>query len=312
MTLLYTGGNPFFSTAGTGVPRVERVEATRANELVLSGSPLAAFVSDDYRNITSYRIDAGEVYQKSVAGIYNRTTTTWLLASQTVTVDKQGLKITLDGGVSIGDICDIWYYASGFGFGESDMAMQTGDQYFAEVLDAFVQSLNDQPPLNWGDPEPSGVVFDEMLAFNTTATWTAGSWVTVLDYNAPTGTWNTSDEPFYLTALWLTWDGDDIYDSVDSELSVRMYIDGNASIQVDYRFAEIVTLFTDSKNDRYYAHTVYKPSSLYTGTYTWSKDEAALVPLGLLKIRSDIQVDVMVDAGMTVSNECATLSGWCV
>ena len=150
MTDAYQGRDSRRSNAPAGHYRRELVRVTKANELTLSGSPIQYFTHEDYQNADHY---VTGTYKMGVAGLRDHTipaAPVWLDPDVVVSsVSADGYTITLTTGVDVGDLIEVFYYATGTGWRDAVTPSQTGDFLAPETFDAMVQKLNDCPPLDW-------------------------------------------------------------------------------------------------------------------------------------------------------------------
>jgi len=204
ITDAYSGRDSRRSNAPAGNFRRELVRATKANELKLSGSPIQYFTDADYQNAEH---EVTGTYKMGIAGLYDHTDTAWLDPDAVVSsVSTDGYTITLSAGVSVGDLIEVYYYATGTGWRDAETPSQVGDPRTPETMDALVQKMNDCPPLDWENNSPA-MVYDISMCRSAVVPVNNDT-TTVVKYTAAqVGTWQTSNTPFYVTAIHMGFDG---------------------------------------------------------------------------------------------------------
>lgn len=286
MTDAYGGRDSRRTNSPAGHFRRELVRATKANELKLSGSPIQYFVDADYRNADHYITGT---YKLGIAGLYDHTDTTWLDPSVVVSsVSTDGYTITLTAGVSVGDEVEVFYYATGTGWRDAETPSQAGDVLAPETFDALVQKLNDCPPLDWENNSPTMDYDISMCTYvvpvpagmeNTTTT--------VAKYSAAqVGTWQTTNTPFYVTAIHMGWSGATL--STANNMEVIVTIDGSNDMTVNC-WMDIV-----------------EPANTGAAGY----GESYFLNLGLVECLSDFKVEVTLPAAAIPTAWETNVSGW--
>lgn len=228
MTDAYGGRDSRRTNAPAGFFRRELVRATKANELKLSGSPIQYFTDASYQNADP-RVTG--TYKMGIAGLYDHTDTAWLDPNVVVSsVSTDGYTITLSSGVSVGDYIEVYYYSTGTGWRDAETPSQVGDPLPPEAWDAMVQKLNDCPSLDWENNSPTMDYDISMCSFTVPApNGMENATTTVAKYTAAqVGTWQTSNTPFYVTAIHMGFSGANIAMGYGSETIWRIYytVDG--------------------------------------------------------------------------------------
>jgi len=282
MTDAYDGRDSRRSNAPAGNFRRELVRATKANELKLSGSPIQYFTDADYQNADH---EVTGTYKMGIAGLYDHTDTAWLDPDVVVSsVSTDGYTITLSAGVSVGDLIEVYYYATGTGWRDAETPSQVGDPRTPETMDALVQKLNDCPPLDWENNSPA-MVYDISMC-NSAVNPGAGT-TTVAKYAAAqVGNWQTTNVPFYVTAVHMAWDDSQL--ATANNLDVQITIDGTNTFVIE-AWLDIV----ESANEGAVGY-----------------DENLTINLGLIECRSDFKVEVIHVAGPAAASWETNVAGW--
>ncbi len=224
MTDAYQGRDSRRSNAPTGNFRRELVVATKANELKLSGSSIQYFTDPDYQN-ADHRVTG--TYKMGIAGLYDHTDTAWLDPDAVVSsVSTDGYTITLSAGVTVGDVVEVYYYSTGTGWRDAETPSQVGDPRPPETWDALVQKMNDCPPLDWENNSPA-TVYDISMARSAVIPPDDAT-TTVIKYSAAqVGTWQTSNVPFYVTAIHCGYTGLTVFAGGRPD-EIDIFVDGNS------------------------------------------------------------------------------------
>ena len=285
MSDAYAGKDSRRSDAPCGCFRTELVRLTKANEIVLSGSPIEYFVHADYQT-GAWREGGGCTLKFGIEAIYNHTDAAWVDPSVSVSaVSEDGYTITLSGGnCGAGDLVEVYYYAKPVGTSDHETGAQVGDVRAPETLDALVQKINDCPPLDW---ENNSMVFDQELCFSNVDPGVAKT--TVAKYAAvQVGTWQTTHTPFYVTGVILSWtvDADDIATGL-TLTEDHLYITVDGGTERDLWMA-------------YLQHTMIPATG----------NQYIFVNLGLVECESDFEVETDFHAGYGASTFNTRVCGW--
>lgn len=278
--------------------RAELVTMTKADELVLSGSPVEYFVHADYQT-GDHRTTGTETW--GIAGIYDHAAESWVNpTSHVLSVSRDGYTITLSGahGISVGDLVEVYYYATYAGALEHQAACQIGDVLAPETMDAAVQKINDCPPLAWRE---AGMTFNTILGANSLVPST-GTTTTTLKYAATqVGTWQTTHTPFYVTCVWIGWAAPALVDAHYSSGSPVDTDDFDINIKVD------------SGTTRNYwipqLQHIMMPAGAGGSTY----DQSSFLHLGLVEVETDFLVSIeLPSSGFAPTTFRTVVSGWCL
>lgn len=283
MTDAYGGRDSRRTNAPAGHFRRELVVATKANELKLSGSPIQYFTHADYRN-ADHRVTG--TYKLGIAGLYDHTDTAWLDPDSVVSsVSTDGYTITLSSGVSVGDVIEVYYYSTGTGWRDAETPAQVGDPLPPETFDALVQKINDCPPLDWENNSPT-MNYDISMCRSVVVPVEDDTTVLAKSYAVQVGTWQTSNTPFYVTAIHMGIDGASLDNDTGWYYSIT--IDG--------------TKFSVNCDDFEFLTT---PANQGVAGF----DQSLFIPLGLIECGTFI-FDVAMPAG-TIATACeVNVAGW--
>ena len=291
MTDAYSGRDSRRTNAPAGFFRRELVRATKANELKLSGSPIQYFTDVDYQNADD-RVTGS--YKMGVASLYNHTTTTWIdagaasPAARVTAVSTDGYTITLSSGVAVGDLIEVYYYATGTGWRDAEPPAQAGDPLPPEAWDALPQKLNDCPPLDWENNSPA-MVYDISMAREVGVTPLRSATTKLVQYSpVQLGTWQTTNLPFYVTSIFFGFDG---VGHVLGHLSaLDIFIDNN-----------------QFECGGQYLEGLLTPANPGVAGY----DQSFFVNLGLVECREDFRVDVTLGPlGADTTAWETNVAGW--
>jgi hypothetical protein len=294
MSDAYGGRNSRRSNAPIGLLRREIVYITETGEITLSGSPIEYFEHQDYRT------GAGRVtgtYKLGIAALYNETDTAWKSPATYVdSVSEDGYTITLTGyagHLDVGDHVSVYYYSSPKGTRDATTAAQAGDPVAPEWWDSMGQKINDCPPLNFEQTTPA-MLFDVNMAYSTAAPG-AGAWNTVLQFSSPGGgeTWSITDTPFYVTAMFIAWDGASLTaerTSGHTASFIKMTIDSGTTISWDLETQQKVCL----------------PANYTTAGY----DQYTFMNLGLVECNSDLKVEQWFPVAWGGTSHYTSISGY--
>jgi hypothetical protein len=286
----YSGRNSRRSNAPCGHFRAELVRITKANEIILSGSPIEYFCHPDYQNGNDH---TAQIFKMGIEGIYSHTDTAWLNPNVVVSsVSTDGYTITLSSGADEGDLVEVYYYATAVGAMDHQTAGQIGDPLTTETLDAAVQKLNDCPSLDF---EEGGCLFDQELCSSAVDPATGATTTTAKYAAVQVGTWQTTNLPFYVTSVFLAWDGATVNP-------------GRTGTMIDVvGLKPHITVDGGSEREWFTGDLIVMSPTGGGGT---NFDQFMFIDLGLVEVESDFEVEMELPAGFNPTSFRTTISGY--
>lgn len=243
----------------------------------------------------AFNLDSA-TYKLGVAGLYNHTDAIWLDPNVVVSsVSTDGYTITLSSGVAVGDLIEVYYYSTGVGWRDAETPSQVGDPLPPEGWDALVQKLNDCPSLDWENNSPTMDYDISMCNYIVPApNGMENATTTVAKYTAAQiGTWQTSNTPFYVTAIHMGFSGASIVmdpTSGTTTWAILYTIDGGTERVISPNQIQHLTTPANTGVAGYY--------------------QSFFINLGLVECRSDFVLKVMLNPGTIPTAWETNVAGW--